>query len=280
MATPNFEQIQSFGVVTQKVVQAATDEFMSLYNANMTIEEITDLMALVAENYNVLGYELGAQWYDLCSQLANIDAEPAELPQVEPENVKARSRAAASRFTPETPMQQAIRNFLETEINNSIRQTGHDNLWRDYERGLCKGRWARVPVGDTCAWCLMLASNGAWYLSKESALGANGNHYHDNCNCIAVYHADANNIPNYRNLLRYKSMYYDARNALQANRNGREPYPDELQKRVVDAKARHKALEEKKAQEAAERGEDYKEVPWTSYNETLIVMRYQNKGLK
>ena len=280
MATPNFDQIQSFGVVTQKVIQAATDEFMSLYNANMTVEEVAELMALVAENYNMLGYELGAQWYDLCSNLANINAEPSELPQVDADALKTRSRIAAESFKHETPMQQAIRNFLETEINNSIRQTGYENLWRDYERGLCAGRWARVPVGDTCAWCLMLASNGAWYLSKQSALGSNGGHYHDNCNCIAVYHADANDIPNYKNLLQYKSMYYNARNAQSANRKGIELYDEELQQRVIAAKERHKKVEEERAKEARERGEDYKETPWTSYNETLIVMRYQNKGLK
>lgn len=280
MATPNFEQIQSFGVVTQKVIQAATDEFMSLYNSNMTVEEITELMALIAENYDLLGYELGAQWYDLCSNLANINAEPAELPQVDTDALMSRSRAAVESFKPETPMQQAIRGFMETEINNSVRATGYNNLWRDYERGLCKGRWARVPVGDTCAWCLMLASNGAWYLSKQSALGANGGHYHDSCNCIAVYHSDANDIPNYTKLLEYKSMYYAARNAQEANAKGRDPYDDELKNRVAAAKERHKRIEDEREQRARERGEEYKRVPWTSYNETLIVMRYQNAGLK
>ena len=125
----------------------------------------------------------------------------------------------------------------------------------------------------------MLASQGAWYLSKESALGNNGGHYHDGCDCVAVYHADADNIPNYNNLLRYKRMYYDAENARVANKNGNKKYDEELQERVDRAKAQHAEREAAKKQKAIERGEEYEENPWTRYNETLIVMRYQN-GLK
>lgn len=43
-------------------------------------------------------------------------------------------------------------------------------------------KWARVPFGLTCDWCLMLASRGAVYESAESA-GAT-NKYHGECDCI------------------------------------------------------------------------------------------------
>lgn len=46
-------------------------------------------------------------------------------------------------------------------------------------------RFARVPQGtETCPFCLMLASRGAVYYSKEIA-GANS-HYHPNCKCAIV----------------------------------------------------------------------------------------------
>ena len=46
--------------------------------------------------------------------------------------------------------------------------------------------WARVPTGvETCKWCLMLASRGAVYHSRDLArLGTNGKKYHGgNCDC-------------------------------------------------------------------------------------------------
>ena len=279
MATPNFEQIKSFSAVTSKLIQSATDDFMALYNPAMTIDEVVELAAQIAERYQELASELGAQWYDLCTRLANIEAEAAELREVDGESIRQRARAAVETAPTNKTVDAVFNYFLHNEIQNSIRATGSANLNRDYERGLVSGKWARVPVGDTCAWCLMLASQGAWYLSKESALGNNGGHYHDGCDCVAVYHADADNIPNYENLLRYKRMYYDAENARVANKNGKQKYDEELQERVDRAKAQHAEREAAKKQKAIERGEEYEENPWTRYNETLIVMRYQN-GLK
>lgn len=279
MATPNYEQIQSFGNVTAQLKQAAIDEFMEYVYEGMSIDELIDAATNVAMKFNYLGCELGAQWYDLCSELAGLDVEAAYLPEVDAQAVAGRAKAAID-TAPESSFAGEVFNyFLQNEIQKSIRMTGDANLWRDYERGMAGGKWARVPVGDTCAWCLMLASQGAWYLSKESALGQNGGHYHDDCNCIAVYHADAESIKGYEALSRYKSMYYEADNIRRANSNKREFYSEELQDRVTKAKDRHNKLEEQKELAALERGEEYKKKPWTVYNEDLVVMRYKY-GLK
>lgn len=45
-------------------------------------------------------------------------------------------------------------------------------------------RYARVPQGPTCSFCIMLASRGFVYASRESA-GELGQ-YHDDCNCRIV----------------------------------------------------------------------------------------------
>lgn len=60
-------------------------------------------------------------------------------------------------------------------------------------------RWARVPQGpDTCAFCLVMASRGAVYLTEDSAsevVGRRGrtrgsrrlgDDYHDECDCVAM----------------------------------------------------------------------------------------------
>lgn len=49
-----------------------------------------------------------------------------------------------------------------------------------------KPRYARVPQGaKTCAFCLMLASRGYAYWTKESA-GGYGHSYHHDCDCLIV----------------------------------------------------------------------------------------------
>ena len=272
MATPNYEQIQSYGYVSEQLRQAAIDELLGEMYDGITPQEIVDKATRIAAKYKMLGAELGAQWYDLCTELAGINADPAQVQPVDSDSVKDRAAAYADHATPET-VQNVFIQFLQNEINESIRTTGTDNLWRDYKRGLTPGKWARVPVGDTCAFCLMLASQGAWYLTKESALGKYAGHYHDGCDCIAVYHADPESIAGYGNLAKYKRMYYDADNTRRANASGREKYSDDLKDRINSAKIKH----ELRNVDLAQRGED--EIPWTKYNEDLIVMRYKY-GLK
>lgn len=46
-------------------------------------------------------------------------------------------------------------------------------------------RYARVPSGTSCAFCLMLASRGFVYHSTTSA-GEDKGHYHNNCHCAVV----------------------------------------------------------------------------------------------
>lgn len=45
-------------------------------------------------------------------------------------------------------------------------------------------RWARVPDIGACNFCMMLATRGAVYLSRESAAGKGG--YHSHCRCLPV----------------------------------------------------------------------------------------------
>ena len=46
-------------------------------------------------------------------------------------------------------------------------------------------RWARVPIAESCMWCIMLGSRGFVYRSAESA-GVSAGHYHSNCDCRII----------------------------------------------------------------------------------------------
>ena len=271
MAAPNYEQIQSFDHVTKQLQDAAVDEFMSELAEGMSRDEVVELATIIADKYRLLGAELGAQWYDLCSELAGYDVEPAELQEQDVDSIAERAESATTRASETGDYYKTFADWLSDEIMSSIRSTGDANLWRDYRRGMAGGKWCRVPVGETCAWCLMLASQGAWYLSEKTALGTEPDHYHKDCNCKAVYHADAESIEGYKDLQKYKSMYYKAENTLDSGN-----MPDELQDRINMARLAH----EQKVADYKAGLIDKEPARWTRYNETLIIMRYQNEGLK
>lgn len=262
MAAPSFANVKAFAETAKKLRMMAAEEFADSMYEGMDTEDVVELASEIAAKYRFYGMELGAQWYDYCAEIAGVDVDPADLPDEDAQGVVDRARNAAD--TSDGSLDRALSAYIQAEVQRSIRETGNANLWRDYERGTAGGKWCRVPVGDTCAWCLMLASQGAWYLSEKSALRTNGgDRYHDNCDCVAVYHADAESIAGYTALEGYKERWYAADNARIANSNGRKPYSDELARKVDDARARHN--------EAYESGET--DVPWQSANETLIVMR-------
>ena len=60
-------------------------------------------------------------------------------------------------------------------------QDGRSTVIYNANRDPAKPRWARIPVGKTCAWCLMLASRGAVYRSAQTAGSAT--EFHRACDC-------------------------------------------------------------------------------------------------
>lgn len=57
-------------------------------------------------------------------------------------------------------------------------------------------RYARVPFGNSCAFCLMLASRGFVYHSATTA-GEDKGHYHSNCHCKIVAGKEGTEIEGY-----------------------------------------------------------------------------------
>lgn len=65
-------------------------------------------------------------------------------------------------------------------LDRLVKQAGRSTMFASVgDNGL---RYARVPWGDTCAFCLMLASRGDVYHTRESA-GGDGNRFHPVCDC-------------------------------------------------------------------------------------------------
>lgn len=76
---------------------------------------------------------------------------------------------------------RAVLSRVGYELKRSAGQTMMENAARDP----LKPRFARVPGGgETCKFCLMLASRGFVYHTEKAA--SSFDHYHDNCDCQIV----------------------------------------------------------------------------------------------
>lgn len=120
----------------------------------------------------------------------------AQLPDQISRKMCADSIRALAKYLFEGNQQKFIEKVLEN-AHNGIRRYANDTIMMNTRRDGMKGvRFARVPVGaETCAFCIMLASRGFVYYSKESATG-NG-HVHPNCDCKIVPGFDGDVIEGY-----------------------------------------------------------------------------------
>lgn len=93
---------------------------------------------------------------------------------------------------------------LTGRADYEIKKAAGECIYRNGQRDPLKPKYARVPSGgETCRFCIMLASRGFVYHSKEAA-GENG-HYHANCDCrIVPGFGGSTTVPGYD-----PDLYYD-----------------------------------------------------------------------
>lgn len=114
----------------------------------------------------------------------------------------------------EQAIEAAIRAALETApstvpavVYREVKQAGADTMLQNAQRD--GAQWAWVPNGDTCAFCIALASRG-WQRQSKKASRAHAEHIHNNCDCMyAIRFSERDGIAGY-DPQRYLDMYNGA----------------------------------------------------------------------
>lgn len=96
----------------------------------------------------------------------------------------------------------------EATMERMVKQAGADTMMKNAKRD--RAQWAWIPSGDTCAFCLMLASRGWQYASEKTLTGNHAQHIHAHCDCQFMIRFDnKTNVEGY-SPEKYKDMYYMA----------------------------------------------------------------------
>lgn len=132
---------------------------------------ITYAAALVTK-YGEGSAELACQMYDALAEAAN-----AGVPAAEP--------AAPADYGEVARMVNATKNQnpanLPNGVSRLVKRAGADTTLKNAVRD--GAEWAWVPHGDTCSFCITLASNGWQKASSKALKGGHANHIHANCDC-------------------------------------------------------------------------------------------------
>lgn len=141
-----------------------------------------------------------AEMYDAIAVLSGASVAPA----VPAQTATFAETAKAINGTMKTGNAEIVVNSAGRLVKMAGVDTTIQNALRD------GAEWAWIPNGDTCAFCLMLASNGWQRASKKVLKGGHAEHIHANCDCTFAIRFDKNtNVKGYTPE-RYKRMYDSA----------------------------------------------------------------------
>ncbi len=131
--------------------------------------------ALACEMYDAIG---------IASGQILPPAEPADLPDMD--EVAKTVRGTAKTGNPKN---------VARSVGRLVKRTGADTTLKNAIRDGAEFAW--IPNGDTCAFCITLASRGWQTASAKALKNGHAEHIHTNCDC--TYGVRFNGQPTYKN---------------------------------------------------------------------------------
>ncbi len=196
-----WEAWKRYAKLQADIQQAAADR-MAGYIEEYGLKDRTGAMQYaywaIGEKYGPAAAEAACEMYDLTARLAGVSvppAEPAEMPT--PEQVTRFVEKAAAQSDANIP----------AAVGNMVKRAGADTTLKNAARD--GAEWAWVPVGDTCAFCRMLASNG-WQRQSKKAQARHAEHIHNHCDCQYAVRFGGEGGPAGYDPEKYAREYYDA----------------------------------------------------------------------
>ena len=162
---------------------------------------LTDYAYYVVQKYGNGSAALSAAMYDALAAIEGAEVAPAVMADL-PEYEEVAKTVYGTLKTSQNPSE------IGGATSRLVKRMGADTTLKNAKRDGAQFAW--VPAGDTCAFCLTLASNGWQYMSKEAMKGGHAEHIHANCDCTyAVRFDNSTTVAGY-DPQKYKDMYDDA----------------------------------------------------------------------
>lgn len=232
-----------------KINQSAGDAVRNYVARN----GFADIDALISFCYDTANYygtasaSLAALMYDTIAELEGVVLPAADLADNPTYDDVAKAVQGTLKTSQNTEM-------IAGSVSRLVKMVGQDTLLQNGMRDGAEFAW--IPNGDTCAFCIMLASNGWQHMSKKALKGGHATHIHANCDCTyMVRHTSNLNVRGYdpdKYLKQYKEA--DGKNWRQKVNSMRRKFyaenSEEINEQKRSAYAKMKARESSAAEES------------------------------
>lgn len=191
------EYITRLSRLNQKAGQLMR-EYIGSHGTESTDDLIAYAYGLVTK-YGEGSAELACQMYDALAEAANAGVPAAEPAEPADYGEVARMVNATKNQNPAN---------LPNGVSRLVKRAGADTTLKNAVRD--GAEWAWVPHGDTCPFCISLASNGWQKASSKVLKGGHAEHIHANCDCeFAIRFDHSTTVAGY-DPEKYLKQYRDA----------------------------------------------------------------------
>lgn len=156
-------------------------ERMGLSEGELT-KELIDYAYAVAATYGEGSAAAACEMYDALAEIQGAKVPPA-IPADPPSYRDVAKTVNGTRKFSQNP------NVTADGISRLVKRTGVDTTVNNAIRD--GAEWAWIPHGDTCAFCLMLASRGWQKASKKALKNGHAEHIHAHCDCTYAVRFDS-----------------------------------------------------------------------------------------
>lgn len=188
-------------MINQKAKDEIVDWVVNNGGLNaLSSEALVEYAFGIATKYGEASGALSAEFYDAVAELEGV-----YLPPAQPAATATYGEVAkAVNGTISTQNEQIVGNAISRLVKLAGIDTTVQNAVRD------EAEWAWIPSGDTCPYCIALASRGWQEASLSVQAGNHAEHVHANCDCaFAVRHNRTTEYTGY-NPGKYKKIYDNA----------------------------------------------------------------------
>lgn len=160
---------------------------------------LLDYAYALSQHYGQAIGALSCQMYEATAVAQGVIVPTAEVADLPDYGEVAKAVKGTKKQSP---------NNIPGTLARLAKQVGADTTLKNAERDGAQFAW--VPHGDTCAFCITLASRGWQYMSKKALRNGHAEHIHAHCDCEYAVRFDGKSTVAGYDPDKYLEEYYDA----------------------------------------------------------------------
>lgn len=184
-----------------QISQKAADLMQSWVQKNGLENDkaLLDYAYALSQHYGQAIGALSCQMYEATAAAQGVIVPTAEVADLPDYGEVAKAVKGTKKQSP---------NNIPGTLARLVKQVGADTTLKNAERDGAQFAW--VPHGDTCAFCISLASRGWQYKSKKAMRNGHAEHIHAHCDCEYAVRFDGKSTVAGYDPDKYLEEYYDA----------------------------------------------------------------------